>query len=197
MARARARGDRDSDPRTCAANCADYPPQDPKDPGYRRLRYTRYADDHLLGFTGPKAEAEAIKISWRGSCATTSRWNCTPDKTLITHARTRAARFLGYEIIVQHCNEKITRGQPVDQRGRRAARAAGRDQGQVRPLPAPRQTLAPVRTVRTWTTTTSSRPTGPNTGASWSYYLLAADVWRLGRLHWHAETSMLKTLGAP
>ena len=33
----------------------------PHDPGYRRLRYSRYADDHLLGFTGPKAEAEAIK----------------------------------------------------------------------------------------------------------------------------------------
>ncbi len=37
------------------------PSQDPHDPGYRRLRYVRYADDHLLGFTGPKAEAEEIK----------------------------------------------------------------------------------------------------------------------------------------
>ena len=39
------------------------PSQDPKIPGYRRLRYVRYADDHLLGFTGPKAEAEEIKIT--------------------------------------------------------------------------------------------------------------------------------------
>ncbi len=31
------------------------------DPGYRRLRYIRYADDHILGFTGPKAAAEEIK----------------------------------------------------------------------------------------------------------------------------------------
>src|SRR5262249_53357608 len=37
------------------------PTGDPRDPGYRRLRYCRYADDHLLGFTGPKAEAEEIK----------------------------------------------------------------------------------------------------------------------------------------
>jgi group II intron reverse transcriptase/maturase len=37
------------------------PVGDPQDPGYRRLRYSRYADDHLLGFIGPKAEAEAIK----------------------------------------------------------------------------------------------------------------------------------------
>jgi hypothetical protein len=31
-------------------------------------------------------------------------------KTLITHARTRAARFLGYEITVQHDDRKITAG---------------------------------------------------------------------------------------
>jgi type I pantothenate kinase len=29
------------------------------------------------------------------------------------------------------------------------------------------------------------------------YYLLAGDVWRLHRLHWVMQTSMLKTLGAP
>ena len=29
------------------------------------------------------------------------------------------------------------------------------------------------------------------------YYLLASNVSRLGSLRWHAETSMLKTLGAP
>ena len=28
------------------------------------------------------------------------------------------------------------------------------------------------------------------------YYLLAGDVWRLNRLEWVAETSMLKTLAA-
>jgi len=37
------------------------PRWDPVDPGYRRLRYVRYADDVLLGFAGPKAEAEEIK----------------------------------------------------------------------------------------------------------------------------------------
>src|SRR5207249_3381276 len=31
------------------------------DPDYRRLRYIRYADDFLLGFQGPRQEAEAIK----------------------------------------------------------------------------------------------------------------------------------------
>src|SRR5512147_2732746 len=37
------------------------PSGDPQDPDYRRLHYARYADDQLLGFTGPKAEAEQIK----------------------------------------------------------------------------------------------------------------------------------------
>jgi group II intron reverse transcriptase/maturase len=32
-----------------------------EDPGYRRLRYVRYADDFLLGFAGPRREAEEIK----------------------------------------------------------------------------------------------------------------------------------------
>ena len=34
---------------------------DPYDPEYRRLRYVRYADDFVLGFIGPKAEAGQIK----------------------------------------------------------------------------------------------------------------------------------------
>ena len=37
-------------------------------------------------------------------------------------------------------------------------------------------------------------------GAQWrgqlEYYLLADDVWRLNRLQWATETSMLKTLAA-
>ena len=32
------------------------------------------------------------------------------SKTLITHARTRAARFLGYQITVQHSSTRPTRG---------------------------------------------------------------------------------------
>jgi hypothetical protein len=39
------------------------PSTEPMDPGYRRLVYLRYADDHLLGFAGPKAEAEQVKAS--------------------------------------------------------------------------------------------------------------------------------------
>jgi hypothetical protein len=78
------------------------PRSDPNDPGYRRLRYIRYADDHLLGFTGPRAEAEQIKLKLATFLRETLHLELSPDKTLVTHARTGAARFLGYEITTQH-----------------------------------------------------------------------------------------------
>jgi hypothetical protein len=83
---------------------------DPQDPGYRRLRYSRYADDHILGFVGPKAEAEAIKDQLARFLREELALELNRDKTLVTHARTRAARYLGYEIIVQHGDSKITAG---------------------------------------------------------------------------------------
>ena len=76
------------------------PSQDPRDPGYRRLRYCRYADDTLLGFAGPKAEAEEIKHRLAEFLREDLKLELSPEKTLITHARTQRARFLGYEISV-------------------------------------------------------------------------------------------------
>jgi hypothetical protein len=55
--RARRDGDR-AQVRALYRQLHSLPSQDPRDPGYRRLRYSRYADDTLLGFAGPKAEAE-------------------------------------------------------------------------------------------------------------------------------------------
>src|SRR6266704_5398810 len=60
LRRARRRGDR-AGARHLMKQMRMLPSTDPMDPGYRRLRYVRYADDHLLGFTGPRAEAEQIK----------------------------------------------------------------------------------------------------------------------------------------
>ncbi len=58
--RARTRGDRAA-ARDLQKQLRTLPRDDPMDPGYRRLKYLRYADDHILGFIGPKAEAEEIK----------------------------------------------------------------------------------------------------------------------------------------
>ena len=171
------------------------PVGDPHDPGYRRLRYSRYADDHLLGLTGPKAEAEAIKDQLAAFLHDELALELNADKTLITHARTRAASYLGYEITAQHSDSKITAGQRAVN-GKIALRV---------PLEAIRAKRAPYRRHgKAW-----HRPAMQNLddydivgvyGAEYrgiiQYYLLAGDVWRLKALRWDAQTSMLKTLAA-
>lgn len=62
------------------------------------MRYIRYADDFLLGFIGPKAEAEDIKTRLATFLGTPLHLTLAPEKTLVTHATTDRARFLGYEI---------------------------------------------------------------------------------------------------
>jgi len=81
----------------------------PHDPTYRRLRYIRYADDFALAFTGPKSEAEDIKHRLSIFLQEELRLTLSPEKTLITHARTDAAKFLGYEITTLHCDTKQSR----------------------------------------------------------------------------------------
>lgn len=90
------------------------PSRDPNDPDYRRLRYVRYADDFLLGFAGPREEAEEIKQSLEEYMRDELKLELSQEKTLITHARSKAARFLGYEISVLHADHKH------DQRGQRS-----------------------------------------------------------------------------
>ena len=82
------------------------PSGDPHDPAFRRLWYLRYADDWLLGFTGPRAEAEQIKRQVGEFLREQLKLELSPTKTLITNARLATAHFLGYEIINQQDNEK-------------------------------------------------------------------------------------------
>src|SRR5271165_6086200 len=107
--RARKHGDREK-VRELSKRQRLLPSLDPEDPGYRRLRYVRYADDHLLGFTGPKSEAEKIKARLARFLREDLKLELNQEKTLITHASTGAAKFLGYEITVQKSNTKVTRG---------------------------------------------------------------------------------------
>jgi hypothetical protein len=93
------------------------PSRDPNDPGYRRLHYCRYADDWLLGFTGPRREAETIKAEVGRFLHDQLKLELSPAKTLITHGRTQPARFLGYQIVVLHADHKH------DQRGHRSINA--------------------------------------------------------------------------
>jgi len=82
--------------------------QEVNDPSYRRLRYIRYADDFLLGFTGTKREAAEIVARIREWTAENLELELSAEKTLITHATKEAAKFLGYEISAQHSTERRT-----------------------------------------------------------------------------------------
>ncbi len=166
------------------------------DPGYRRLRYTRYADDHILGFIGPKAEAEEIKGDLARFLRDELKLELNQEKTLITHARSQRARFLGYDIAVRHSTSaKITNG-------RRATN------GQIVLLVPPdviRSKCAPYRNhgkpaQRTGLLSLRDYDIVQAYGEEYrgivNYYLLAYDVWRLATLQWQAQTSMLKTLAS-
>jgi hypothetical protein len=86
------------------------PSYDTEDPDFRRLKYVRYADDFLLGFIGPKSEAEEIKQKLEVFLREQLKLELSQAKTLITHARTEKARFLGYEVQVLHNDRKQTNG---------------------------------------------------------------------------------------
>jgi group II intron reverse transcriptase/maturase len=194
IARARRCGDREA---LCALRLQrrSLPSQDPNDPDYRRLRYTRYADDWLLGFAGPKHEAEQIKSRIAVFLRDELKLELSPSKTLITHAASQPARFLGYEIKAQHADTKIARGR----------RSVNGVIGLFVPKPVIRQKCALYTSkgrpaargglIRDQDFTIVAKYQAEYAGLV-QYYLLAQDVFRLGRLHWIMETSLLKTLAA-
>lgn len=85
------------------------PAYDPQDPTYRRLHYCRYADDFALGFSGPKSEAEDIKRQLTTFLQEELKLSLSEEKTLITHARSDAAKFLGYEVTILQNDTKRCR----------------------------------------------------------------------------------------
>jgi group II intron reverse transcriptase/maturase len=195
IARARKRGDRTT-VRELRKRQRRMPSRDPNDPGFRRLKYVRYADDALLGFAGPKVEAEEIKQRLAAFLRDDLKLELSLEKTLITHARTGAARFLGYEITVQHGDSKITGGRrmvngkiglrvPLSVITAKCVPYLRCGKPAHRPQLINRDDYSIVATY------------GAEYRGIIQYYLLAGDVYRLRRLEWVTKTSMLKTLGAP
>ncbi len=166
------------------------PGWDTYDPGYRRLRYSRYADDHLLGFIGPKAEAEQIKQRLAQFLHDDLKLDLSQDKTLITHARTQAARYLGYEVTVQHSQCRPSVNGSIWLRVPRTVIKAKTAPYLERGKPERRRTLMNCDD-HVIISTYDAEYRGVV-----QYYLLAGDVSKLGQLRWAAETSMLKTLAA-
>jgi len=66
-----------------------------EDPNYVRVRYIRYADDWIVGVTGPKALADTIKSEIQDFLRDTLKLELSQEKTKITHAKTEEALFLG------------------------------------------------------------------------------------------------------
>jgi Type II intron maturase len=153
----------------------------------------RYADDWLLGFAGPRREAEDIKSKIAAFLREELKLELSQSKTLITHATSQAARFLGYEIKAQHSDTKITRRRRAVNGaiGLFVPRAVIRQRCALymsKGKPAQRGML-----LHDDDFTIVAKYQAEYAGLV-QYYLLAQDVFRLGRLHWVMETSLLKTL---
>ena len=71
----------------------------PYDTRYKRLKYVRYADDFLIGITGSKEDAKAIKEKIRLFLMEKLNLELSEEKTLITYSKDKA-RFLAYDIVV-------------------------------------------------------------------------------------------------
>ncbi|MGH3800455.1 MAG: group II intron reverse transcriptase/maturase [Pseudonocardiaceae bacterium] len=143
-----------------------------------------------MGSPGPKAEAEQIKQRLATFLREDLKLELSQGKTLITHARTQAASFLGYEITVQHSRDRPMfngvvrlRVPPTVIKAKCAPYLTHSKPGRRAAL----MNLPDTLIISTY---------GAEYRGIVQYYLLASDVYRLNRLRWAAETSLLKTLAA-
>jgi group II intron reverse transcriptase/maturase len=170
------------------------PSRDPTAPDFRRLWYVRYADDFLLGFSGPREEAQEITSKWEVFRRDHLKLELSQEKTLITHARTEAARFLGYEIVTLDADDQH------DHRGQRCINGApgwkvpvdviqakcSRDMQQGKPIHRAERLADTDFSI-------STQDQAEYRGLV-QYYLLAFNVHRLWRLHRVMEISLVMTL---
>lgn len=170
------------------------PSRDPEDPDFRRLWYVRYADDFLLGFIGPKTEALNIKQQLSTFLRDELKLELSEQKTLVTHARDEAAKFLGYEVHAYHADGKH------DHRGQRCIN------GGIG-LRVPRHVVTaqaekymqngkPIHLKQRVADTEYSIVAQYQAEYSGvvQYYRMAYNLHTLSRLRWAVEVSLVKTL---
>jgi len=169
------------------------PSFDPHDQQYRRLFYVRYADDTLLGLAGPRQEAEEIKQKLGQFLREKLKVELSHEKTLITQASTKAARFLGYEIVNQQNDSKHARKKrsangkiglriPNDVVAKKSAEYLRGNKPIHRPERLQDSDYSIVMQYQ------------QEYRGLVEYYLLAKNVSHLYRLHWAMKGSLLKTL---
>lgn len=76
---------------------------DEMDDSFKRMKYVRYADDFIIGVIGSKEDSKRIKEDIKNFLESKLKLELSEEKTLITHTQ-RAAKFLGYEILVNKSN---------------------------------------------------------------------------------------------
>lgn len=175
------------------------PSQDVNDPNYRRLQYIRYADDFILSYIGPKAEAEAIKDAIGAFLKDKLHLELSPTKTLITHARTEYARFLGYAISVYNADDKISprKGTPAKIRTQSGCIRQGIPMGKVDELVARYRHDGKVmheNELLAFGDATIVNVYQQRYRGIAEYYKYATDRRRLQKLKYFMEIAMTKTL---
>ncbi|CYX23669.1 reverse transcriptase [Streptococcus suis] len=170
------------------------PSVDTYDTSYRRLRYVRYADDFILGFTGSKAEAKAIKKQIGDFLNTKLSLELSQEKTLITHATGESAKFLGYEIKAQRVNDYI------DNKGRRSANGvialfvpASVIEGKCRQYMKNGKAIHRNNLLHDDDFSIVQTYQQEYRGLV-QYYILAQNLSWFSKVYWYMETSLLKTL---
>jgi group II intron reverse transcriptase/maturase len=174
------------------------PSQKMDDPDYRRLKYVRYADDFLLGFIGPKSEAEEIKRALREFLRDELKLELSEEKTLITHARSEAARFLGYEVTVKQedtkrvkTSEGYTRRSINGQIGLQVPRSVIETKCEL--YERNQKAIHRAELVQESDFYLISKYQAEFRGIA-NYYRLAYNMHTLRKLKWVMETSLTKTL---
>ena len=87
-------------------NMLSLPSKDPMDKNYRKIQYTRYCDDFLIGVIGSKEDAIKIKQDIKEFLLNELKLELSDEKTLITSGKDKA-KFLSYEITI--CQDLKTR----------------------------------------------------------------------------------------
>ena len=150
----------------------------------------------MLGFIGPKAEAKQVKESLETFLRDTLKLELSREKTLITHATSQAARFLGYELVNQQANDQLdptVRRRVNGQIGLRVPAKVIEQHCQaymVNGEPTYRSLL-----IHDEDYSIVDRYQAEFRGVV-QYYLMAVNVAHLGKLQWVMEWSLAKTLAA-
>jgi Type II intron maturase/Reverse transcriptase (RNA-dependent DNA polymerase) len=94
------------------------------DPNFKRMQYTRYADDWVILVGGPYGDAVEIKSKVAEFLRTKLGLTLSESKTKITHLRSDKGKFLGIEFHIRQITQdqpkpltsRICRGKPISVR---------------------------------------------------------------------------------